>query len=368
MARHETGGDPYLDPDTGILRNKLGMNTQAELTQVETAAATSASRQWQIAPGAATYDMQHLQSIHRHLFGEVYDWAGEIRSTQLAKGGTMFAVAAYIPSEGKRVFDELAKERAELGKASPEEFAKRAAYYMGEINSLHPFREGNGRTQREFIGQLANEYGHHFRWSGISAQEMVGASIAIHNGDPRPLEKLLHENMTEYGKEGMTMSNDKATQVGIDQDQLHDAGSIQSQSAEGFQASAGKISDSLARAIEADRERLDLMERSYAKDHPKQEAIAKAREHLERIELATATGEKIALDEIQPNKDLHPVAQLEQKQEPLRLIERTLRATDEMGENGMGIAHSLRKEWEYDAMESAYEDHRAGSSFGDLER
>ena len=78
-----------------------------------------------------------------------------------------------------------------------DEFSKRAGHYLGEINVLHPFREGNGRTQREFIGQLAQQAGHRIDWSGVSQASMTQASIEAYNGDSSGMAGLIRAGMPD---------------------------------------------------------------------------------------------------------------------------------------------------------------------------
>lgn len=191
MDKYGTGADPYIDPATGVLRNKLGIVDEKHLEQVQAMHAARASKAWQDHPAASSYDLKHLQIIHEHLFKNVFDWAGNLRTVDISKGDSRFASWQYIVSGSKPVFSELAGERVGLRDAGRKEFAGRAAYYMGEINALHPFREGNGRAQREFISQLAKDCGYQILWTGITQQEMVAASIASMHGDTRHLESLL---------------------------------------------------------------------------------------------------------------------------------------------------------------------------------
>jgi cell filamentation protein len=79
-----------------------------------------------------------------------------------------------------RTLAELAAEKHLKGLDAPA-FALRAAQYLGELNSIHPFREGNGRTQREFIRQLAAEAGHRINWGRVGREQMIEASIESHN-------------------------------------------------------------------------------------------------------------------------------------------------------------------------------------------
>ncbi len=141
------------------------------------------------------FDSAHLQAIHRYLFQDVFPWAGEFRIVNISKGSSNFGPAMHIAGALKEQFDKLAQEKAMVGLAVPA-FVERAAFYLGEINAIHPFREGNGRTQREFIRQLALHAGHPLSWSVVGTsftqQQMIDASIASHTrGDNTQLAAII---------------------------------------------------------------------------------------------------------------------------------------------------------------------------------
>jgi cell filamentation protein len=92
------------------------------------------------------FDLAHLQAVHRHLFQDVYDWAGELRTVELSKGGHQFMFRQYIQNGMADIHRRVvAANRFEA--LSPEAFAIAAGKLMGDVNYLHPFREGNGRAQ-----------------------------------------------------------------------------------------------------------------------------------------------------------------------------------------------------------------------------
>lgn len=188
--------DPYVDKDTGVLRNLLGIKHQKELDEAESGLSFLRARQLYEQPVKGKFDLAHLQRIHQRLFEDVYDWAGEIRQVEIEKGNTIFARQLAIDSAARELFGKLAQERYLRG-LDVDQFSERAGYYLGEINVLHPFREGNGRTQRHFIMQLACEAGHTIDWSGISQGEMIRASIAAYNGDSGGLARLIHTAMVD---------------------------------------------------------------------------------------------------------------------------------------------------------------------------
>lgn len=187
-------GDPYLDKETGVLRNLLGLRNQADLDEAESSLSFLRTSELREQPVEGSFDLKHLQAIHQRLFGDVYDWAGQIRLVEIQKGHTDFARHMVIESAAQQLFGQLAKERHLQG-LDDNVFSQRAGHYLGEINVLHPFREGNGRTQREFIAQLALSAGHPIDWTGISQAEMVHASIAAYNSDATELARLIRRSL-----------------------------------------------------------------------------------------------------------------------------------------------------------------------------
>lgn len=183
-------GDPYLDKDSGVLRNLLGIKDQAALDKAESSLSFLRTNELREQPVPGNFDLKHLQTIHRRLFGDVYDWAGELRLVEIQKGNTDFARHMVIESAAKQLFGQLAEEQ-HLHGLDADMFSQRAGYYLGEINVLHPFRDGNGRAQREFIAQLALGAGHPIDWTGVSQVEMVHASIAAYNSDATELARLI---------------------------------------------------------------------------------------------------------------------------------------------------------------------------------
>ncbi|HRX63377.1 MAG TPA: Fic/DOC family protein [Candidatus Competibacter sp.] len=197
MAKYE-GQDHYLDPETGILRNRLGIADESELDEAEASFVAWRSYELSQEPIAGRFDLAHLQAIHRHLFGDVYDWAGEIRTIDLSKGNSYFANHARIVGAASPIFEKLAKEQSLKG-LDTAAFSERAAYYLGEINALHPFREGNGRAQREFVNHLARANGYEIDWTSMSPEAMTQASIeAFHRGDTAKFAAFIRENIRQW--------------------------------------------------------------------------------------------------------------------------------------------------------------------------
>lgn len=198
MAAKYDSADRYVDPDTGILRNKLGIATQEELDRAEVAFVTYATAELNLLPPAeskAGPDFSYLLEIHSRLFGRIYDWAGQIRDVDISKGSTRFASFRFIESEGRRLSKAMASENW-LVDLPHEQFADRAAFYYGEFNTLHPFRDGNGRSLREYIRYIARRAGHELDWNGLDREEMTRASIAAHNVDHLLLRDIILKQMS----------------------------------------------------------------------------------------------------------------------------------------------------------------------------
>lgn len=162
----------YCYPDSNVLINKLNItdrdalaNAERELTSLRLAVA-------KIEPVGGCFDLKHLQKIHKTLFNDVYDWAGKLRHVNIAKGN-QFCLSQYLESYANTIFEQLKGENYLIGS---ENVPERLAYYLSEINVLHPFREGNGRTQRLFIEYLAGVAGYDVDFSSVSSQEMIVAS------------------------------------------------------------------------------------------------------------------------------------------------------------------------------------------------
>jgi len=170
-----TWQDPYLWPNTNVLRNKAGITSAKELALYESN--YTQFRTWELKenPIPGGFDIQKLCGIHQHLFQDVYDFAGQIRTINISKGD-MFANVPEITRLSEYLFTQLQKEKF-LTNLSPHQFAERAALYFNAINAIHPFREGNGRTQRIFMEQLAKEAGHTLNLEAVSNKiTMVDAS------------------------------------------------------------------------------------------------------------------------------------------------------------------------------------------------
>lgn len=179
-------------PGTFCPLNRFGVTDHARLQSFEAPLVHRRQLQLDTAGMRGTFDSGHLRKIHWFLFRDVFPWAGEFRVVNLAKvGGAPFAAPQFIASALDDLFAKLRAEQFLRG-LGVGAFAERAAFFLGEINAVHPFREGNGRTQREFIRQLAAEAGHTISWAGFTQEQMTAASILSHmHGDNRELASIV---------------------------------------------------------------------------------------------------------------------------------------------------------------------------------
>jgi cell filamentation protein len=134
------------------------------------------------------FDPAHYSAIHHHLFQDVYEWAGEYRSIRIAKGSAMFCYPEHIAEQMDILFGQLSGALFKLGIA-PNDFIAAAASFLADLNAIHPFREGNGRTQLTFLFQLGNRAGISLDMARIKPQEMLLAMIASFDGKLAALEE-----------------------------------------------------------------------------------------------------------------------------------------------------------------------------------
>ena len=176
--------DPYVYPGTSVLRNLRDLRDPKNLAEFEADATGRRLKELRSKPIGGSFDAKHLKAVHGHIFQDVYAWAGQFRTVNIARSGQFyFAFANQIDPSVNKLLEQLRHENRLKG-LNAKAFTLRAGHYLGELNAIHPFRDGNGRTQREFIRQLASENGHSLRWSRVSAEQMREASrMSFQHGD-----------------------------------------------------------------------------------------------------------------------------------------------------------------------------------------
>ena len=181
--------DPYIDQETGILRNLVGAKTWQDLQKAE--ADIIGISQIALANIPRTNDLAELQAIHKALFSKIYDWAGQLRIVDIKKGSEEFFLSfAEFDTGTTFVFGELQKENYLKG-LEQEKFIERLSYFYEQLNYIHPFREGNGRTQRVFWSRVAKDAGYAISWKDVVGDELDKASqIGREKGDIKPLIEM----------------------------------------------------------------------------------------------------------------------------------------------------------------------------------
>jgi cell filamentation protein len=181
--------DPYTYKNSTVLVNKLDLRNQGELDAFE--AEISSARAEEPFP-EGTLDFRHYCAIHHHLFQDVYDWAGQPRTVRIAKGGNPFCFPENIQSQVTNLFEQLREANCLQG-LQPEEFTHKAAHFLAELNAIHAFREGNGRSQLSFFALLADHAGHPLNLDRLDPEEMLAAMIASFDGDEQKLAAVIHD-------------------------------------------------------------------------------------------------------------------------------------------------------------------------------
>lgn len=186
--------DPYINSKTGVLHNLLGIDNEhdlesaeAQITSVEISALLMGDSLLSV-----DFDVNLLCRIHELLFSEIYDWAGKLRTIDMEKDDTRFAHTPYITDQLKKLLAELSDEKHLVG-LGKKRFADRVAHYYSELNVIHPFREGNGRTLRTLLSLLAMNAGLYIAWEDMDPNENIRACIAGYKGDEDPLRVMLRK-------------------------------------------------------------------------------------------------------------------------------------------------------------------------------
>jgi len=147
----------YTDPKTGVLRNLANIADFDTLLFIESGAVTKRIAELQKNP-IKIKDSSALLNIHKCLFQDIYSWAGKVRTVEISKGGKPFFPLSHFRNAFLSI-DTLINEYRQIDKKDKTLLTHKLAEILDNVNYLHPFREGNGRTQREFLRLLAVEKG-----------------------------------------------------------------------------------------------------------------------------------------------------------------------------------------------------------------
>jgi cell filamentation protein len=181
--------DAYFWPNSNVLKNRAGLTHAAALRSFEYEATRQRAEQLRAAPLQGVFDTAHYRAIHRHLFQDVYDWAGEYRTVEFSKGSSAFAPlktpAHTLETWGEKILGDLAAENHLKG-LKKVAFVEPLTHHYGELNFWHAMREGNGRANKEFLYQLAKQAGYEIEFQRVGAKTWNTAAERQAGGaDPR---------------------------------------------------------------------------------------------------------------------------------------------------------------------------------------
>lgn len=184
---YDATADAYCYPDTTILKNRLGLTSQQALDAFELEASTQRASE---SLPVGRLSVRHYLAIHHHLFQDVYVWAGRTRTVRISKDGSMFCYPEHVQAQLRGLFGILRKV-AFLRGLPRAIFMAKAAHFLAELNAIHPFREGNGRTQLAFLTLLAAQAGYPLDIESLDPGEMLEAMIASFGGGEERLREAL---------------------------------------------------------------------------------------------------------------------------------------------------------------------------------
>ena len=168
--------DPYVYPGTSVLKNKFHVKSDSFLYKIERAFTIKRSEEFQKQSLPKKFDYDYFKSIHRYIFQDIYEWAGEQRTVDLAKNNHIFCRVNEIETSAEKIFAKLEKEKKFKG-SSKNKLAEKLSELFFELNQLHPFREGNGRTQKQFLNSIAKFNNYELDFKNFTKEEMIDISI-----------------------------------------------------------------------------------------------------------------------------------------------------------------------------------------------
>lgn len=206
MSKYQFHASDIYLPGTDIPKNRLGITAPEQLREIEEALLQQAYQIFIAECEPATrFDEAFFKSLQQRTFETLYEWAGEYRTVDMSKGGSLFCRAAYLEQESRRIFRQLEAENflRQAGNMQPEQFAERLAYYQSELIALHPFYELNGRITRLFFDliAIANGYAPIDYSNALDGQPMntyIQASIAcVQQADHQQLYRIILQGLSK---------------------------------------------------------------------------------------------------------------------------------------------------------------------------
>jgi cell filamentation protein len=181
--------DPYCYAGTSVLINRAGLHDQEKLDAFEL---TLTTQRFSEPLPEGRLGVRHYCAVHKHLFQDVYSWAGKFRTVRIARDSSMFCFPEHIETELDRIFLDLKANKTFRG-LGVDEFARKSAAFLSDINAVHAFRDGNGRVQLAFLALVAFHAGHEFALENLRPEQFLKAMIASFKGD----DVLLREQIQQ---------------------------------------------------------------------------------------------------------------------------------------------------------------------------
>lgn len=167
----------YCYPNSDVLINKLDIRDYLTLKKSEIEYTYYRVLALQQKPINGKFDFNHFKKIHKYIFQDIYSWAGKIRTVDITKGNSYFCPSQHIDENAKKIFANYYSD-CKNNATDRNQFIDTFTEYYADVNALHPFREGNGRTQREFARCVCLNCGYIFDLSTTTHKQMLEASIS----------------------------------------------------------------------------------------------------------------------------------------------------------------------------------------------
>lgn len=177
----------YCYPEANVLKNKLNIKDADSLLEAERSITALRILELKQSFPDGKLDFSYFKHLHFYIFQDIYGWAGKIRTVNISKG-SQFCLCQFIDDQAIELFQKLERENYLV---DAENIAERLSFYLSELNAIHPFREGNGRTQRIFIEILADRAGYEVDFSEVTAEKMIEASYQSFYKNYDPMNAIM---------------------------------------------------------------------------------------------------------------------------------------------------------------------------------
>lgn len=187
--------DPLQDDcyeNSTVLKNKFNIRDAKQLDIMELSVTSMLIAKAAIEIPFENVDFDFYKNLHKYIFADIYDWAGTVRTVDMSKKGTNFCAADKINERGQRIFQRLSNLNF-LKDIKGDTFIVEFTDLYCDLNYLHPFREGNGRTQRLFLSMLVSHLGMSLDFAQIDADYLMIATIKSVSGDIFMLRDIFRE-------------------------------------------------------------------------------------------------------------------------------------------------------------------------------